>query len=198
MLMIAKAGAGTGKRDARAPKGLKSITGVAGAVSLMTLTLALACGANAAAPKAARSGEAIKADNIAGRWTGSHHSYAAARAKCDGKPCVLTIDITACGASWCGVLVNADGGCGASAMKVDAAEGKEAFLHFRGRLTLDAKAADYAVQATLWKQEADKVPRLDFIGDTGTELMFYRRSFPFQARLVRAGEPVCTAEKATS
>lgn len=198
MLEIAKRSHAERVNGARAPERRDFKLRMAGAVSVIGVTIALGCGANAAAPGVAGAADTIKAEHIAGRWTGNHYSYAAARAKCDGKPCELTIDVTPCGTSWCGVLVKADGGCGASAMKVEASDGKEAYLHFTGRLALDAKAADYAVQATLWKKEGTGEAHLDFIGDTGPELMFYRRSFPFQAHLVRSGEPVCTHEKATS
>jgi hypothetical protein len=168
------------------------------AASLMGASMASACGAFAAAPKAGSVASAIKAADIAGRWTGTHHSYGAARAKCDGGPCTLTIDVTACATGWCGVMVMSDGSCGASAMKLEAADGKESYLHFNGKLELAAKAVAYTVQATLWQSADTQERHLDFIGDTGPELMFMRRSFPFQAHLARAGEAVCTSEKATS
>lgn len=184
----------TGARDAMLPA-RASFTLMAGLTSLMALSIALACGAFAAGPGAAA---AVKAEDLAGRWTGNHFSYAAARAKCDGKACALTIDITKCASGWCGVLVAAGGTCGAAAMKVEVGDGKDSYLHFNGRLALDAKAADYAVQVTLWRGEKDGVRHLDVIGDTGAELMFYRRSFPFQARLARTGDAVCMSDKATS
>ncbi|MEQ1715867.1 MAG: hypothetical protein ABL907_07775 [Hyphomicrobium sp.] len=165
--------------------------------------MAPGCGAFAAAPKAGPAAAVaavspIKAGDIAGRWTGNHYSYGGARAKCDDQPCTLTIDVSACASGWCGVMVKTDGGCGGSAMTVTAADGKESFLHFKGTLELNAKAVAYTVQATLWQNKDNGARHLDFIGDTGPELMFMRRSFPFQAHLARTGDAVCTTEKATS
>ena len=206
------------KRAASRTGGRRSAWGVT-AASLMTLTLAAAHGGFAAAKtktdpvksaeattEAAAEAEAqpaailVKAPDIKGRWSGTHYSYGAARAKCDGGPCTLTLDITACGEDWCGVLVKADGSCATQAMKVHPGEGKETWLHFDGKLELDPKAAPYVVQATLWRSDDDPVekPHLDIVGDTGPEMMFMRRSFPFQAHLARSGEPVCTSDKATS
>lgn len=173
------------------------------AASVMALTLALGCGAiwaESAKPEAAAGAPIqVKAADIAGRWTGAHHSYGAIRAKCEGGPCTMTLDITACGSSWCGVLVKQDGSCGGSALKVETGEGKEAWLRFNGRLELDSKAASYVIQATVWRAEdTQQAPQLEIIGDTGTELMFMRRSFPFQAHMARTGEAQCTTDKATS
>jgi len=166
----------------------------------MGVTMALTYGAYAAGPAAGEVVSNLKADQIAGRWSGNHYGYGNVHAKCEGKPCTLTLDITACPGGWCGVLVKDDGGCGALGMKVQAAEGKESWLRFDGKLEIEPKAASYVIQATLWS-EKDKVSppaHLDIIGDTGPELMFMRRSFPFQAHLARMGEAVCTSEKATS
>lgn len=173
-------------------------SGLSVAACVMGLSLSFAYGAIAAAPKAATAAGSIKAEQIAGRWKGNHYSYGALRAKCDGKPCTMTIDVSACAKGYCGVLVKDDGTCGATAMRIETGDGKENYLHFNGNLELDAKAAAYTIQATLWEKGETKERHLDIIGDTGTEMMFMRRSFPFQAHLARAGDAVCTPEKATS
>ena len=165
--------------------------------------MALGCGAiwaESTKPEArAAAPIQVMATDITGRWTGNHHSYGAARMKCDGKPCTMTLDIAACGSAWCGVLVKEDGSCGGSAMKVETAEAKDSWQRFKGRLELDPKAASYVIQATVWRAEdGQEAPQLEIIGDTGTELMFMRRSFPFQAHMARTGEAVCTTDKATS
>ena len=164
----------------------------------MGLYIALARGAFGAETDAAPlPSPPIVATDIAGRWTGNHYSYGAARAKCSGSSCKLTIDVSACADGWCGVLVKDGGACSSLAMKVKTGSGKDNYLRFDGKLELDPKAASYTVQATLWRDETGK-PHLDFIGDTGPELMFMRRSFPFQARLARTGDAACTSDKATS
>lgn len=164
---------------------------------VMGLSLSLTYGATAAKINVANAANAIKAADFAGRWSGSYSSYGAVRAKCDGGPCKLTLDVSPCGTGWCGVIVKDDGACGGLAMKAETGEGKESYQHFNGRLELEAKAASYAIQATLWSNDAGQ-RSVDIIGDTGKELMFMRRSFPFSAHLARAGDAVCTSDKATS
>lgn len=166
----------------------------------MGVTIALTYGAHAAGSAAGKATSMVKAEQIAGRWSGNHYGYGDIHAKCAGKPCTLTLDISACPGGWCGVLVKDDGACGARGMKVEAAEGKESWLRFDGKLEIEPKAASYVIQATLWgeKDQATAPAHLDIVGDTGPDLMFMRRSFPFQAHLARTGEAQCSSEKATS
>lgn len=187
---------------ARGVRGLKFLNGAGmAAASLMSVSLALSCGGFAA--EKSKAAPQVKVTDIAGRWSGPQYGFGDVRAKCDNGPCTLTVDVSACPEGWCGVLVKSDGGCGAVAMKVEIETGKNAakdksYLHFNGRLDPDPKAAGYVVQATLWQDDTAHAFHLDFIGDTGKELMFYRRSFPFQAHLARTGDTRCTLEKATS
>lgn len=190
--------AGTDRRPRMA------LGGSVAACIVMAFTLTLACGAFAAGEKSVKeSGSALALQlnpaDIAGRWTGTHTSYGAARANCGGKPCTLTLDISACDDGWCGIKVADDGTCGGRALAVKTSEGKATWQHFEGRLEIEPKAASYVIQATLWKDEAEaRAGNLDVVGDTGTELLFMRRSFPFQAHLARTGDAVCTVVKATS
>lgn len=170
-------------------------SGCAIAVSLMVLIVPSAYGAFAADVAASSN---IEASALAGRWSGNYFGYAAVRERCGGHPCTLTIDLSPCASGWCGVLVKEGGGCGGLAMTVQVGKGDETYRQFDGHLTLDPKAASYTIQATLWTEAESKRPRLGIIGDTGKELMFMRRSFPFQAELSRTGDAVCTSEKATS
>lgn len=171
-------------------------------VLFMGLSLPLAYGAFAAndAEHAAQisSDDDVKPTLIAGRWTGRYFGYAAVREKCGGKPCTMTIDLSPCASGWCGVLVKDDGGCGGMAMTVQAGKGDKTYRQYEGHLTLDPKAANYVIQATVWTEKESRKPHLGIVGDTGKEMMFMRRSFPFQAELLRAGDAVCTSEKATS
>lgn len=190
------------KRDTR--EGVREIarvsllvSGLSVAACVIGLSLATTYGATAAKLKVANAATAVKAADFGGRWTGYYHSYGAVRAKCDGGPCTLTLDVTPCASGWCGVLVNGDGTCGAVAMKVEAAEGRDNYIHFNGHLEIEPKAASYTIQATLWSNDSGK-RGVEILGDTGKELLMMRRSFPFSAGLSRSGDAVCTTEKATS
>ncbi|MFN0219134.1 MAG: hypothetical protein ACKVP4_10000 [Hyphomicrobium sp.] len=142
---------------------------------------------------------------LAGRWVGPHFGYGARAVETDCGPgaCALTFDIVACGSEWCGIAVGKDDACGAIAMKLTHNTEPDRANSFAGKLELAKGAAPYVVEA--WYQapgaqageEADQA-RLSMVGDTGPELMMYRRSFPFSAELARSGEAKCTLEKATS
>lgn len=141
--------------------------------------------------------------SLAGRWTGPRHGFGA-RTKsegCQNGRCTLTLDISACGADWCGIIVTPDGGCGAQALKVTQSASPDRRSAFEGKLELAKGSDPYVVEA--WYSpaaagEPDPAPRLGFIGDTGPELMMFRRSFPFSANLAREGEAKCALERATS
>lgn len=148
--------------------------------------------------------------NLAGRWTGPHYGYArigpkAARESgggpCGDKPCVLTYDIVKCETGWCGIAVSNATPCGAIGLRMtgDAAPNRQ--NAFTGKLELAKGAAPYVIES--WYSAPDgsggeAAPRLSLIGDTGTELLMMRRSFPFQAELTRISDAQCTLEKATS
>ncbi len=115
----------------------------------------------------------------------------------------LTYDIVACGDDWCGIAVSETTPCGAVALKMSRDTVKNRPNKFTGKLELAKGSAPYVVEGwysapdTKAGEGSDKA-HLNFVGDTGGELLMMRRSFPFQAELARVGEPVCTIEKATS
>lgn len=189
------------KRETEAVREIARVSLLASGLSVvacvMGLSLALAYGATAAKIEMANAAGVIKAADFAGRWSGSYHGYGAARAKCDGGPCTITLDISHCATGWCGVLVKEDGSCGSLAMKVEAGESKDDWARFNGRLELEPKAASYAIQATLWTNDKGE-KGIEILGDTGKELVLMRRSFPFSAHLTRSGDTKCTSDKATS
>lgn len=147
--------------------------------------------------------------SLAGRWSGTRFSRgptpasASPEKSCNGPGCTLVYDIVACPSGWCGIVVADDKTCGAIGLRIAADRKLDVRNAFTGKLEL-AKGADaYVVQvwysspgATAGEDEGK--PRLSFIGDTGPELMMFRRSFPFQAELARIGDAACTPEKATS
>lgn len=172
-------------------------SGLSVAACVMGLTIGAAYGASAADPAVAAVPAVLKAEDFSGRWSGNYYGFGEMRSRCKGGSCKITLDIAPCGKGFCGVLVKEDGGCGGVAMKAEPGEAKETWMQFNGTLELDPKAAGYVIQATLWSNDEGK-RGVEIVGDTGKELMFMRRSFPFSANLARSGDAVCTDAKATS
>jgi hypothetical protein len=139
--------------------------------------------------------------SLAGRWQGPHRSYnrrAADTGQCANGACELTYDIVACPTGWCGIAVTGDATCGAIGLHI-ALDAKKARPNvFTGTLELAKGSAPYTVEAWHHASDDGAKPALNFIGDTGPELLMMRRSFPFQAELARIGDATCTLEKATS
>jgi hypothetical protein len=144
-----------------------------------------------AAPVAAAE---VKPDRIAGRWSGETLGMKR------GEP--ITLDIVACGNAWCGIKVEAGDKCGGTALKVDFVEPlgdpQSDDLLFDGTFELAPGIEPYTVHAWLLSA-TDKHPLMIQIrGDTGGVYREYRRSFPFEARLVRLQDAVCHAPQSVS
>ncbi len=159
---------------------------------MLKVILSGLCVLAAASPLSA----AITAANIAGRWQGE--SYA----RDTGGP--LTLDIVACGTGWCGVKVEANDKCGGTALKIDAgaAEAGSDYIQFKGTLELAPGTEPYVVQTSLFVPAPDAPSgaplTLQITGDTGGEFRAYRRSFPFEAQMVRVKDAVCHAPQTVS
>lgn len=154
--------------------------------------------AAAAAPAAAVShDDGAGAASIAGRWQGPNYILAR-NGDCSGGNCMLTLDIVACGQGWCGIEVAQDMSCGGTALKLDAGEAGNGSTLYKGRLELAAGTEPYIVQAYLVAASGEDKEWLEIQGDTGGEFRVFRRSFPFNAQLARAGEAVCKTEKPVS
>lgn len=190
-----KDGGGDGVREIARVSLLAS--GLSVAACVMGLTIGAAYGASGAETAAAAAPAVLKVEDFSGRWSGKYYGFGEMRTRCKGGSCKLTLDISPCGKSWCGVLVKEDGSCGGVAMKAEPGEHKETWMQFNGSLELDPKAAGYVIQATLWSDDEGK-RGVEIVGDTGKELMFMRRSFPFSANLARSGDAVCTDAKPVS
>lgn len=154
---------------------------------------------------------AASAIDLAGRWTGRHHSYsmrAPAAETCGGKSCTLTLDIVACDAGWCGIMVpgeaHGDKPCGAVALRVTTSPKDKTHSTFTGKIELAKGSAPFVIEA--WYRppgstagEGHDQAHLNMVGDTGGgEMLMMRRSFPFSAELARTGDAQCTLDKATS
>jgi hypothetical protein len=137
--------------------------------------------------------------SLAGRWIGHYYGYGRRGdgGGCGDDGCALTYDIVACKEGWCGIAVKDGKTCGAVGVHLtaDATQGENAF---KGKLELAKGAAAYAVEAFYRIDKASNAVDLHFLGDTGPELLMFRRSYPFEATLARAGDTTCTLGKATS
>mgnify|MGYP006953970544 CR=1 FL=1 len=146
--------------------------------------------------------------DLSGRWSGPRFGYGktAEEKACGEAPCRLTFDIARCQSGWCGVLVSDGDRCGPTALILAAAEPHP--LNFTGTLNLAEGSAAYVIRAayrtgTAMHGEAGEATaatqaRLAIVGDTGTELIMMRRSFPLHAELTRSGNAHCTPDKPTS
>jgi len=136
--------------------------------------------------------------DIGGRWQGASYEMSRRRA-CEDDDCrQLTLDISRCGEGWCGIEVAKGGGCGGTALKINAGEAEGARSLYRGELKLAEGTEPYTVEAYLSPRADGVAADLEIIGDTGGEFRMFRRSFPFHTALSRTGDAVCHPEKSVS
>ncbi len=190
---------------ARVGRGALTAAGVAIAASvIMAGIMAPSFGGSAAAGDAvdAKAAPAVaKPIVLAGRWSGEHYGYGRAGVgdgNCGENGCSLTYDFVACKEGWCGIVVNDDKSCGAVRVRLSADVEKQGpdELAFKGKLELAKGTAPYTVEA--WFRNDDDKPTMRLLGDTGGELLLFRRSYPLEANFERIGEAICTLDKATS
>ena len=136
----------------------------------------------------------VKPEQIAGRWSGATYGMKSGAR--------ITLDIVACGSAWCGIKVEPDDKCGATALKLDSVQplgGPQSdSLQFNGTLELMPGTEPYMVQAWLLSANEKHPLMIQISGDTGGVYREYRRSFPFEARLVRVQDAVCHAPATVS
>lgn len=161
---------------------------------MFRLMLGAICVFAAAAPMLANSALADTAPatnvNLAGRWQGE--SYAV------DEMSRLTLDIVSCGQGWCGIMVGADQSCGETALKLDAGGGDGGSVVFKGTLALAPDTEPYVIQSYLADPTGDAPVKLHIVGDTGGTFRIFRRSFPYEAQLVRTSDAVCKSEQTVS
>lgn len=141
---------------------------------------------------------ALAAPSIAGRWSGQPYAIKNDPERCGRAGCTLVLDIVACAGGWCGIEVDQKNACGAEALQLKTHRDAKRTAAFEGKLSLGKETQTYVVEAWLNDREEGQPARLQFIGDTGPELMLFRRSFPFHATLAKVGEAVCKTEKPVS
>src|SRR5262249_30816044 len=124
---------------------------------------------------------------IEGRWT------SVAPSQVEGSRVAgirtVTLDISRCGASWCGVAVAQDEICGGTSLRIEAGVAFADWPRFSGRFELAPNTQPYTIQAALFHH--DGVLRLHMYGDTGDTFRFERRVYPLDIFLVRTGGPKC-------
>jgi hypothetical protein len=160
-------------------------------------------GAALAADAAADQGGAAPpaAVDLSGRWEGRSFELSRRAADCTGDRCQLVVDIAPCQTGWCGVeVIGAEQRCGATALKLDGGQvaGGTSTL-FKGKLELAQGTEPYVVEVYLVPPRGDDPKaELQITGDTGGEFRMFRRSFPYNATLVRAGDAICRPETTVS
>jgi hypothetical protein len=138
--------------------------------------------------------------DLSGRWEGASYFDSKASETCAGAgvPCVLKLDVVACGDGWCGIELGKEDRCGATALRLGKGTPEAGRASFEGKLELAKGTEPYVVRSFLGSSSLDGKPSLEIIGDTGGEFRMFRRSFPFQTTLVRSGEPHCKPETTVS
>lgn len=139
--------------------------------------------------------------SLAGRWSGAIYGIKGDPARCADGSCTLTVDVVPCGKAWCGIEVRNKGtSCGGVALRLEETPkgSGDDWIEHRGRLELAKGTESFAVQLVYRPARSEAAPSLHLIGNTGPELMLFRRSFPLEADLSREGDAVCKLESTTS
>lgn len=169
------------------------------ALSIMVIAaIAFRFGGSAAAGEQSATANDAAPVSLAGRWLGTYgHGGFSDEHDCGRDGCQLAYDIVACQDGWCGIALKDDKSCGDVSLRLssDPQSGK---LGFNGKLEVTKGAAPYFVQAWSSGKEESTGPQLHLVGSTEPELLLFRRSYPFEAHLVRNGEARCPLPKATS
>ena len=185
-------------RAARARSAVAVAVVPAIALSIMVVAaIAFWFGGSAAAGEQNAANDAAPV-SLAGRWLGTYgHGGSSKEHDCGRDDCQLAYDIVACQDGWCGITLKADKSCGDVSLRL-ASDPQAGKLGFNGKLEISKGAAPYFVQAWSGGNEESAHQQLRLVGSTEPKLLLFRRSYPFEAHLVRSGEARCPFPKATS
>ena len=161
------------------------------AVMLASLAGAFGCAMAAAAPASAQS---VQASDLAGRWVTT---------QADGDTCSkagcrhLAYDLVPCGTGWCGIEVRDDDTCGRTVLRLEVGEATKSGVIFKGRFERAEATQPYTVELSLHLSAQPK--RLGqlaafMLGYTEGTLQMYRRVYPVEMFLARAGDAACRPE----
>lgn len=149
----------------------------------------------------ALAGDVVR-PSLEGRWTGHFGGSSVRPESCtNAGECKLTLDIVACGKDWCGTRIDDKGGCAGTALKLSLAANQpdnHNFANYKGKLELVKGSSPYYLDAWSRRSDANATPELHMVGDTGGEIRFLRRTFPFSANLTRTDKAHCQADAKTS
>ena len=102
------------------------------------------------------------------------------------------LDISPCGAGYCGQLVKSDDQCDRTvltvALKITLPQARD--LTFDGELTLPGLPRVFKARVNVTRQNATSAAKMVIVGDD-VEPNFVRRTFPFSAQLARIGDASC-------
>jgi hypothetical protein len=105
----------------------------------------------------------------------------------------LTLDVSRCGAGWCGVEVVDGKTCGAVALRFEPVltSNDPGVEWLSGRLELASEPHRYAVQVSFFQRNDRDPIKLIISGNTGDKFEPWRRNYPFRELLARTGDAVC-------
>src|SRR5262245_3673492 len=124
-----------------------------------------------------------------GRWTALNESLKPGHALRASAP--LTLDLSLCGDSWCGVEVTTAGSCGRTMLHTRSQKPEETGVII-GRLELAAQTQPYTVALHLFFRRGPDAPQTLMIrGNSGGEFNFMRRMYPYMVAFDRVGDAAC-------
>jgi uncharacterized protein (DUF2147 family) len=116
---------------------------------------------------------ALAAQGIEGRWETNARD--------------LVLDISRCGEQFCGQAVKSTSECDRTVLTVAVNATSQTF---DGELAVPGRAKPYKVKISITANGSTDGARMVIVGDD-VEPSFVRRTFPFRALLVRAGDATC-------
>ena len=114
---------------------------------------------------------------LAGRWVAQKRN--------------LVLDISRCGAGWCGVEVRDGLTCGPIVLRFELVRSSADEGDLRGRLELAAGTQPYAVGMTFFEPSDGGPIKLIISGNSGDTFEPWRRTYPFRELLARSGDAIC-------
>jgi hypothetical protein len=120
----------------------------------------------------------ISMAELAGRWRDDERN--------------LLLDLTTCGERICGRLVESDGQCGRTALNLEQdTHSSDRGLSLKGEIDLAETEGVFHTVAWVQRRPKDSALDMRLRGWSGSGDFVMRRHYPFNAYLVRIGEPVC-------
>jgi hypothetical protein len=107
----------------------------------------------------------------------------------------LVLDVSRCGAAWCGVAVTDGRSCGATVLRLAMVPPSKEYGDggLVGRIELAAEGKSYAVQAGFMEPREGEPPRLLMLGNRSARFEPMSRNYPFREMFARAGDAACTS-----